>query len=158
MNKSIFYYHYVSPLGVLTLEASETALLGLHFGDVVPKNAIQKETLLLTDCMHQLEEYFDKKRTAFTLPLEPRGTVFQQKVWQALTTIPYGETRSYKQIAEMIDNPKACRAVGMANNRNPISLIIPCHRVIGANGSLVGYGGGLAIKEKLLVLEGFLLG
>ena len=95
----------------------------------------------------------DGKRKSFDLPLKPEGTEFQKKVWNALLDIPYGETRSYKDIAVAIGNPKACRAVGMANNRNPISIIIPCHRVIGANGSLVGYGGGLPIKIELLNLE-----
>jgi len=94
------------------------------------------------------------EETDFDLPLAPRGTPFQLKVWQALTTIPYGETRSYKQIAEQIGNSKACRAVGLANNRNPISIVVPCHRVIGANGKLVGYGGGLDVKKYLLELEG----
>ncbi len=90
----------------------------------------------------------------FDLPLEPAGTEFQKSVWVALQAIPYGETRSYGDMARQIGNPKACRAVGMANNRNPISIVIPCHRVIGADGSLVGYGGGLDLKQKLLTLEG----
>ncbi len=101
----------------------------------------------------QLEEYMAGTRTEFDLPLKPEGTEFQKKVWNALLLIPYGETKSYKGIAVLIDNPKGCRAVGMANNRNPIPIIIPCHRVIGANGSLIGYGGGLDIKVKLLELE-----
>ncbi len=87
------------------------------------------------------------------MPLNPNGTVFQKKVWNALCNIPYGETRSYKQVAEAVGNNKASRAVGMANNKNPIMIVIPCHRVIGSNGSLVGYAGGLDIKEKLLFLE-----
>ena len=94
---------------------------------------------------------------SFDLPLNPRGTVFQQQVWKALYDIPYGETRSYKQIAESIGNPKAVRAVGMANNRNPILIVVPCHRVIGANGKLVGYGAGIEKKEFLLKLEKSLL-
>lgn len=101
----------------------------------------------------QLSEYFAGKRKSFDLPLEALGTEFRKKVWAALTEIPYGETRSYKDIAESIGNPKACRAVGGANNKNPISIIIPCHRVIGAGGSLVGYGGGLDNKTLLLDLE-----
>ena len=102
----------------------------------------------------QVEEYLSGERRVFDLPLKPEGTEFQRKVWNALLTIPYGETKSYKDIAVQIENPKGCRAVGMANNRNPIPIIIPCHRVIGANGSMVGYGGGLDIKVKLLELEG----
>lgn len=101
----------------------------------------------------QLKEYFEGKRTAFSLPLLPEGTAFQQKVWKALETIPYGETRSYKEIAELAGCPQGFRAVGMANNRNPISIVIPCHRVIGADGGLVGYGGGLHLKKQLLDLE-----
>lgn len=101
----------------------------------------------------QLTEYFNGKRKAFDLPLEIIGTDFRKKVWTALSEIPYGETRSYKDIAERIGIPKACRAVGGANNKNPISIIIPCHRVVGADGSLVGYGGGLDKKVMLLELE-----
>lgn len=101
----------------------------------------------------QLEEYFDGKSIQFDVPLCIRGTSFQKKVWTELLNIPYGETRSYGEIAKAIGNPKASRAVGMANNRNPISIIIPCHRVIGSKGKLVGYGGGLEMKEKLLDLE-----
>ncbi|CDE23966.1 methylated-DNA--protein-cysteine methyltransferase [Amedibacillus dolichus CAG:375] len=106
-----------------------------------------------TQCIRQLQEYFDGLRKEFTLPLVLEGTAFQKKVWTALCKIPYGETRSYQDIARMIDQPKACRAVGMANNRNPIVIVIPCHRVIGKNKTLVGYGGGLKRKEYLLKLE-----
>ncbi|NLK00335.1 MAG: methylated-DNA--[protein]-cysteine S-methyltransferase [Clostridia bacterium] len=112
-----------------------------------------KETPLLQRAAQQLDEYFNGKRKNFDLPLAPQGTEFQKKVWGALLEIPYGETRSYKDIAIQIENPKAFRAVGMANNRNPISIIIPCHRVVGHNGRLVGYGGGLPMKEYLLDLE-----
>ena len=108
----------------------------------------------LTDlAAKQLEEYLNGNRREFDLPLKTSGTVFQQAVWEALKSIPYGQTRSYKQVALMINKPNACRAVGMANNKNPIWIIIPCHRVIGSNGSLVGYGGGLDNKRKLLLLE-----
>ncbi|XCP86408.1 methylated-DNA--[protein]-cysteine S-methyltransferase [Roseburia hominis] len=109
---------------------------------------------LVTRAISQITEYLEGKRQEFTLPLAPQGTPFQQAVWRALRTIPYGETRCYSEIAQMVGNPKACRAVGMANNRNPIIILIPCHRVVGKNGSLVGYAGGLDIKEKLLELEG----
>ena len=108
---------------------------------------------LLTETRKQLQEYFDGKRKEFNLPILLRGTEFQKKVWQGLCTIPYGETRSYKELAELVGNPKAVRAVGGANNKNPIMIIVPCHRVIGADGSLVGFGGGLEVKKYLLELE-----
>lgn len=112
-----------------------------------------KETPLLRKTIQQLEEYFTGKRKNFDLPLNPPGTEFQKKVWQALCKVPYGSTCSYKDIAEEVNNPKAYRAVGLANNKNPIMIIIPCHRVIGVNGDLVGYGGGIELKKKLLELE-----
>ncbi len=111
------------------------------------------ETELLKEAAAQLSEYLEGTRKDFTLHLTPQGTPFQQKVWEALRRIPYGETRSYKQIAEEIGNGKASRAVGMANHHNPIMCVIPCHRVIGANGSMVGYAGGVEIKKQLLQLE-----
>ena len=111
---------------------------------------------LLKKAVKQLDEYFAGRRKEFNLPLSMKGTAFQKKVWAALQEIPYGETRSYGDIAKAIGKPKAARAVGMANNRNPVSIIVPCHRVIGSNGSLVGYGGGLKAKEFLLKLEGTL--
>ncbi len=107
----------------------------------------------LVAALEQLKEYFDKKRKIFDLPLNISGTEFQKKVWKALQDIPYGETRTYQDIALAVGNPKACRAVGGANNKNNIPVIIPCHRVIGKNGSLVGFGSGLAIKKELLQLE-----
>jgi len=115
----------------------------------------EEETQLLKTAAEQLKEYLAGNRQTFDLPLDPRGTEFQKAVWNALLDIPFGEIRSYKQVAEAIGNPKACRAVGMANNKNPILIVIPCHRVIGSDGSLVGYGGGIDLKEKLLKLEGF---
>ena len=108
---------------------------------------------MLEEAARQLRAYFAGQRQAFSLPLAPRGTAFQLQVWQALQTIPYGEVRTYGEIARAIGKPKACRAVGMANHKNPISIIVPCHRVVGADGSLTGYGGGLAAKEFLLALE-----
>ena len=111
------------------------------------------ETELLKKAALQLNEYLEGRRTEFDLPLNPKGTEFQKKVWDALVSIPYGETRSYKQVAEAIGNNKACRAVGMANNKNPIMIFIPCHRVVGSDGSLTGYAGGLDMKEILLTLE-----
>jgi methylated-DNA-[protein]-cysteine S-methyltransferase len=142
-----------SEIGTLTLVCDEEAILGLEFQVKEPEGAVRKRTPLIEQAVLQIEEYMEGKRVKFDLPLRPEGTKFQKQVWDALLSIPYGEVRSYKEIAEAIGNPKACRAVGMANNRNPISIIIPCHRVIGANGSLVGYGGGLPIKTKLLKLE-----
>lgn len=107
-----------------------------------------------TDDVHnQLQEYFEGKRKNFDFSYELNGTEFQMKVWKALLDIPYGETKSYKDIATTIGNPKACRAVGMANNKNPISIVVPCHRVIGTSGKLVGYAGGLDMKKDLLEME-----
>lgn len=111
------------------------------------------ETELHREAFRQLQEYFSGARKDFTLPLSASGTEFQKRVWKSLLAIPYGETRNYKQVAEMAGCPRGYRAVGMANNRNPIPIFIPCHRVIGANGTLVGYGGGLDLKKKLLSLE-----
>ncbi|CZQ88453.1 ogt: methylated-dna--[protein]-cysteine s-methyltransferase [Trichococcus palustris] len=113
----------------------------------------EKDTPLLLEADRQLQEYFRGKRQTFDLPLAAQGTPFQMKVWEALRQVPYGETRSYKEIAAAVDNPKGMRAIGMANNRNPIAIITPCHRVIGTNGKLVGYAGGLALKGYLLDLE-----
>ena len=111
------------------------------------------ETELIKEAAKQVTEYLKGTRKEFTVKLNPKGTEFQRKVWEALCAIPYGETRSYKQIAEAVGNANASRAIGMANHNNPIMCIIPCHRVIGANGSLVGYAGGLPVKEHLLNLE-----
>jgi methylated-DNA-[protein]-cysteine S-methyltransferase len=108
---------------------------------------------LIKKTANQLDEYFSKKRKKFDIPIELDGTDFQKKVWEALQNIPYGETRSYGEIASVTGNSKASRAVGMANNRNPIAIIVPCHRVIGHDGSLTGYAGGLELKQALLDLE-----
>ena len=140
-------------VGTIQIICDEEGILGLEFGSEAPKEGLKKSTDLIKKTVLQLNEYLIGERTEFDLPLKPEGTAFQKKVWEALCTIPYGQTRSYKEIAVQIGNEKACRAVGMANNRNPISIIIPCHRVIGADKSLVGYGGGLNIKVKLLNLE-----
>ena len=143
-----------TPIGCLKLVAENNQLTAVYFGqDCVPPELEIKETGLLTEARQQLSAYFSGQLTAFTLPLAPVGTQFQKRVWQALCRIPYGETASYKEIACRIGNEKAARAVGGANHKNPIPIIIPCHRVIGANGALVGYGGGLRIKETLLALE-----
>jgi methylated-DNA-[protein]-cysteine S-methyltransferase len=143
-----------TPIGTLKLSATDSGLVA-----VKPKT--QQETPLpacklsplLKNAVKQLEEYFQGKRRDFDLPLEPEGTPFQKTVWSALQKIPFGETRTYQEIAKEIGNPKAARAVGGADNRNPLMIIVPCHRVIGANGSLVGYAGGLDIKRFLLELE-----
>jgi methylated-DNA-[protein]-cysteine S-methyltransferase len=138
----------------LTLVEEDGALTGLYFSkDERVKVGEVKDTPLLNRAAKQLEEYFAGKRKAFDLTLAPKGTDFQRAVWNELIKIPYGETKSYGEIAKAVGNPKAARAVGMANNRNPISIIIPCHRVIGASGDLVGYGGGLHIKAALIEHE-----
>ena len=140
-----------SPLGRLSIGSDGTAVTALRFGAA---GGPEEAHPLLERCIRELEEYFQGERRNFTLPLAPGGTPFQQTVWSALLTIPYGEVRSYGQIAAQIGNPKAARAVGMANHNNPIPILIPCHRVIGAGGTLVGYAGGLEIKRQLLALEG----
>ncbi|HHT56012.1 MAG TPA: methylated-DNA--[protein]-cysteine S-methyltransferase [Herbinix luporum] len=117
------------------------------------KKYTMEETKLIKETAGQLREYFEGIRKEFTISLNPQGSSFQKKVWEALLQIPYGETRSYKEIAQIIGNKKAARAVGMANHNNPIMCIIPCHRVIGSDGSLIGYRGGIEIKVKLLQLE-----
>lgn len=150
----IYSYKYDTEIGTITLSESNGSILELSFKKIeISDNYVIQETTLLHNASIQLNEYFSGQRKKFSLPLNPIGTPFQKKVWQALLSIPYGETRSYKDIAILIDNPKASRAVGMANNKNPISIFIPCHRVIGSNGKLVGYGGGLNIKRSLLDLE-----
>ncbi len=150
---NVFYYE--TALGAIGIAETNDSITHLFFdGEKFPEKDYEKrETPVLAEAGKQLREYFEGRRREFDLPLAPSGTEFMQKVWKVLQEIPYGETRSYKEIAAMAGNSKACRAVGMANNRNPISIIIPCHRVIGADGSLVGYGGGLDKKVFLLNLE-----
>ena len=143
-----------SPIGTLTLVKTSGVLSGLYMGDAPAELLGPRADSGFEDVAEQLEEYFARKRTMFTIPIAPMGTTFQQRVWTELTTIPYGETRSYGQLAEAIGNRSAMRAVGAANGRNPISIIVPCHRVIGSDGMLVGYGGGLERKRFLLGLEG----
>ena len=149
-------WQYESGIGPLVIVEENGALLRVSFGSMPDPAAETRKSPLITETVAQLEEYFQQKRRVFSLPLDPCGTVFQKKVWQALQEIPYGETMSYGQIARMVDSPKAFRAVGMANHCNPIVIIVPCHRVIGADGSMVGYGAGLEKKEFLLRLEGAL--
>lgn len=151
--KNIFYYD--TKIGRLAIEENGTAITKIHFinKDIQEEIIQTNETILLKEAIKQVNEYLDGKRSSFDLPLELKGTEFQNKVWNALKEIPCGETKSYGEIARRIGNEKASRAVGMANNKNPIPIIIPCHRVIGSNGKLVGYAGGLDIKEKLLNME-----
>lgn len=151
--KNVFYYN--TKIGKIGIEENGLAITKIYFinNDEQEEMIEKNETELLKEAIKQLNEYLDGKCSLFDLPLEPQGTEFQKKVWNALKEIPFGETRSYGEIAKIIGNEKASRAVGMANNKNPIPIIIPCHRVIGANGKLVGYAGGIDIKEKLLKLE-----
>lgn len=139
-----------TPIGRLTLVANDHALVGVYMENYEVPQATAKTTPLLERAAKQLGEYFAGEREAFDLPLEPQGTAFQRAVWEALTRIPFGQTVSYAHIAKKIGRPNAVRAVGAANGSNPIALIIPCHRVIGSNGALTGYGGGLPRKRWLL--------
>jgi len=145
-------YSYDFPIGRIYIAEAGEAITDVSLQPI--KGAIEKETPLISQAAGMLREYFDGKRKNFTgLPLHTDGTVFQKKAWDALLAIPYGQTRSYKEQAEATGNAKACRAVGAANGKNPISIIIPCHRVIGSDNSLVGFGGGLEVKKALLDLE-----
>lgn len=147
-----FVLYHPTPVGLLRLEADQTGLCAVALaGGDAPDAA--RPCPLLEQAAAQLDEYFAGARRAFDLPLSLGGTPFQRRVWAALCQIPYGQTRSYKEIAAAAGSPNACRAVGMANNRNPVMIVVPCHRVIGADGSLVGYGGGLEMKRRLLELE-----
>ena len=151
----IYQYSYETKLGSVTIVEEDGALLAITTHRTY--EGIKQETPLINEAYRQLSEYLLGERKRFDLPLNPQGTVFQLQVWKSLCDIPYGETRSYKQIAEAIGNPKAVRAVGMANNRNPLLIVVPCHRVIGANRKLVGYAAGIEKKEFLLKLEKSLL-
>lgn len=150
-----------SPVGKLMLFATGKGLAGLFFGHRVPPCDCppdDPENPHLNAAEYQLAEYFEKRRLEFDIPFDRHGTAFQESVWQQLSKIPFGETCCYGDIAKRINNPNSVRAVGLANGSNPISIIVPCHRVIGANGSLTGFGGGLDIKQLLLTHEGLLLG
>lgn len=148
-----------SPIGDLILVEEDGGLLEIGFTTgkrpSSPPNDAREDAAPFKGVIRQLEEYFAGKRETFDLHLAPQGTAFQQRVWQALLAVPFGSAVSYSDIAQAIGNPNAVRAVGLANGRNPIPIVIPCHRVIGKDGSLTGYGGGLPIKQKLLALEGF---
>jgi len=178
--ETLHFAIHVSPMGPLFLAASERGLVALEFDARLPgqqtirpnprdlrsesqraeKHSFRFEPSprALRDYVHELEEYFSGKRREFTFPLDLRGTDFQLACWRALLAIPYGETRTYADIAHAVGKPHAFRAVGMANNRNPVAIVVPCHRVIASDGTLCGYGGGLDIKRKLLELEGALSG
>ena len=140
------------PIGDISVASDGEYITNIVFGSFVP-DAARGTSEVLEKAEAQLCEYFEGTRKVFDLPLKFGGTTFQNRVWRELSKIPYGETISYKTLAERIGNAKACRAVGMANNKNPIPIVIPCHRVVGANGSLTGYAGGLDIKKFLLELE-----
>ena len=146
------YFVYPTPMGRITLASDGASLVRLVFGAAELEGECLP-TALTNEAANQVQEYLAGKRTTFDLPLDPAGTAFQKQVWEALKTIPYGETRSYQQVASMIGKPNAMRAVGGANNKNPLPLLIPCHRVIGSNGDLVGYAAGIGIKRFLLDLE-----
>ena len=156
---SYFFKTMPSPVGLLTLVANDHGLAAVLWENDDPKRVrlspLHEDTKhpVLLEAERQLQEYFAGKREKFSLKLDFTGTDFQKKVWAALLTIPFGETRSYAQIAEQIGNPKAVRAVGAANGKNPISIIAPCHRVIGSNGKLTGFAGGMEAKTFLLKLE-----
>jgi methylated-DNA-[protein]-cysteine S-methyltransferase len=157
--KKIFFYN--SPIGELGIVENGYGITDIYTEKeledkeklIKDKNYILEETSLILEAHNELEEYFKGKRMEFTISLSPEGTEFQKKVWQELIKIPYGETRSYKDIAIKIGKPTAARAVGMANNKNRMLIVIPCHRVIGQNGSLVGYASGVDMKKYLLELE-----
>ena len=159
--KVIYSYKWTeSPVGRLKLVASDKGLAAILWENESPKRVPlsplieDKAHPVLLETERQLNEYFDGKRKSFSVALDPVGTPFQRKVWQALSEIPFSEIRSYGQLAKRVGNANAARAVGAANGKNPISIIVPCHRVIGASGKLVGFAGGLKIKQFLLSLEG----
>ncbi len=166
VSETVGYTMMDSPIGPLLLASTRKGLCLIEFGaEETSLIALQRwsrkwlhakpvrDDAINSEAKRQLDEYFAGRRRSFDLPLDLYGTPFQHRVWQELTRIPYGETRTYKDLAVAIGAPKAVRAIGGANNRNPVPIVVPCHRVIGSNGALVGYGGGLPIKEFLLRLE-----
>ena len=156
-----YYKQIDSPLGLITLQANDNGLLGVWFEtqttqpDELGELMLQNSILLQTE--QALNDYFNHRITPFSIPIAANGTEFQKRVWQALTTIPFGETWSYQDLANAIGNPKAVRAVGLANGKNPVSVLVPCHRVIGSNGKLTGYAGGIERKAWLLRHEGVII-
>lgn len=157
---SLSYKFIESPIGKLKLVTSERGLVGILWEEDRPRRVRLEDPVenakhpILVQTKRELKEYFDSKRREFSVPLDMRGTPFQKQVWEALLGIPFGETRTYGQLAIQLGNPKATRAVGAANGRNPIAIIAPCHRVIGFSGKLTGFAGGLEAKAHLLNLEG----
>jgi methylated-DNA-[protein]-cysteine S-methyltransferase len=153
----VIYTHVATPIGQLLAARGELGLTAIHFErngtPAEPRDEWQRDDSAFADVREQFRAYFARELTAFDLKLAPRGTPFQLDVWGALRTIRYGETRSYAQLARMIGRENAVRAVGAANGANPLPIVIPCHRVIGSNGSLTGFGGGIAVKRFLLDLE-----
>ena len=153
---TLSYKEMNSPVGKLTLIASPSALVGVLWERESTDQSTHKldpHHPVLAEAERQLSEYFAGKRTQFELPLDPRGTEFQKKVWRTLREIPFGKTKSYAEIAKSIGAARASRAVGAANGKNPLPIVVPCHRVIGASGALTGFGGGLETKARLLALE-----
>jgi methylated-DNA-[protein]-cysteine S-methyltransferase len=156
---TLFYKEIESPVGKLKLVASANALVAVLWEQERPERVklepmkVTPQQPILVETERQLSQYFSGIRTEFDLPIEPNGSNFQKKVWQALRGIPFGETRSYLDLAEAVGSPNACRAVGAANGKNPLAIVVPCHRVVGANGALTGFAGGLEKKAKLLALE-----
>jgi O-6-methylguanine DNA methyltransferase len=155
--KTLYYSIWQSPIGPLTLVSSARGLVALEFGAARVKDprhtALVQSDKMLEPYRRELEKYFAGELRDFTVPLDLRGTDFQMRCWHALLKIPYGQTRTYADQARAVGQPKAFRAVGMANHDNPIAIIVPCHRVVASDGTLGGYGGGLALKQKLLDLE-----
>jgi methylated-DNA-[protein]-cysteine S-methyltransferase len=156
---TLFYKEIESPVGKLKLVASSNALVAVLW-EREQLNRVKLDTAtldpqhpILLETERQLAEYFSGKRIDFDLPLQPDGSEFQKKVWRALREIPFGQTRSYRDLAKAVGSSRAARAVGAANSKNPLSIVVPCHRVVGANGSLTGFAGGLATKAALLALE-----
>lgn len=149
---SQYQYKYQTELATLYLIATDEKLSGIYWKKQKAP-LVEKPNRVIARAIRQISEYLNGKRKTFDIPLEFKGTPFQEKVWKTLQGIPFGETLSYAEIARRINNPKAVRAVGSANGRNPISIIVPCHRVIASDGTLGGYAGGLAVKTQLLTLE-----
>lgn len=151
----LLFAYWESPIGLMEIGCSAVGLAALNFIEM-PRHPVS-DTSLLADATRQIASYFSGKLTAFDLPLDLHGTDFQRRVWTQLLTVPFGQTATYLEIALALENPQAVRAVGAANGQNPVSVVVPCHRIIGSNGKLIGYGGGLWRKEWLLRHEGSLL-
>lgn len=145
-------FYYQTPIGSIGIVEENEAIIEISFGKIHTECQLE-ETYLIKKTKQQLQEYIEGERKYFNIPIRYKGTPFEEKVWNALMKVPYGETRTYQEIAKQIGNPKACRAVGMANHRNKIAILIPCHRVIGKNKKLVGYARGIEKKKKLLEIE-----